>query len=141
MRQRDETRIIKKYPNRRLYDTHTSTYITLSEIKQMVLDKEIFEVIDVKSSENLTKNILLQILLEEESCGVPLFSSSVLLQIIRSYSHETHGLLCSFFEENMHAFAEIQDSIIHQSQTTHVASISEAFIDARGCESTTPLQI
>ena len=60
-------RFIKKYPNRRLYDTETSTYITLSDVKQLVLDQEEFKVIDAKTNEDLTRSILLQIILEEES--------------------------------------------------------------------------
>ena len=72
MRKRSDQRIIKKYPNRRLYDTHTSTYITLADVKQMVLANEVFEVVDVKSNEDLTRSILLQIILEEEAGGLPL---------------------------------------------------------------------
>jgi len=67
-------RLIKKYPNRRLYDTQTSTYITLADVKQLVLENESFKVVDAKSSEDLTRSILLQIILEEESGGMPMFS-------------------------------------------------------------------
>ena len=108
MRKRSETRVIKKYPNRRLYDTHTSNYITLADVKQMVLGNEVFEVVDVKSNENLTRSILLQIILEEESGGLPLFSSTVLSQIIRSYGNVMQGMLGSYLEKNMQAFSEIQ---------------------------------
>ena len=111
MRKRSETRVIKKYPNRRLYDTHTSTYITLADVKQMVLGNEIFEVVDVKSNENLTRSILLQIILEEESGGLPLFSSTVLSQIIRSYGNVMQGMLGSYLEKNMQAFSEIQANL------------------------------
>ena len=65
-------RLIKKYPNRRLYDTETSTYITLSDVKQLVLDQEDFKVLDAKSNDDLTRSILLQIILEEESGGLPM---------------------------------------------------------------------
>src|SRR5678816_4629427 len=78
-------RLIKKYPNRRLYDTKTSSYITLADVKQMVLKQEEFQVVDAKSGEDLTRQILLQIILEEESGGVPMFSSNLLSQLIRSY--------------------------------------------------------
>ena len=64
-------RVIKKYPNRRLYDTHTSSYITLAEIKQLVMDHKAFAVVDAKTSEDLTRSILLQIILEEEAGGSP----------------------------------------------------------------------
>src|ERR1700681_3420669 len=71
----EEIRLIKKYPNRRLYDTATSSYITLADVKQLVLDQVIFKVVDAKSDEDLTRAILLQIILEEESAGAPMFSS------------------------------------------------------------------
>ncbi|TDR33067.1 polyhydroxyalkanoate synthesis repressor PhaR [Hydromonas duriensis] len=116
MRKRSEQRVIKKYPNRRLYDTHTSTYITLVDVKQMVLDNEAFEVVDVKTNENLTRSILLQIILEEESGGFPLFSSTVLSQIIRSYGNAMQGMLGSYLEKNMQAFAEIQNNLSSQTQ-------------------------
>ena len=76
-------RLIKKYPNRRLYDTQTSSYITLADVKQLVLANETFLVVDAKTEEDLTRSILLQIILEEESNGQPMFSSSALSQIIR----------------------------------------------------------
>ncbi|MDB6002808.1 MAG: polyhydroxyalkanoate biosynthesis repressor PhaR, partial [Rhizobacter sp.] len=78
-------RILKKYPNRRLYDTRHSTYITLADVKQMVLEGQDFVVRDAKTSDDLTRSILLQIILEEETGGVPLFSSQMLAQLIRFY--------------------------------------------------------
>ena len=75
-----EDRLIKKYPNRRLYDTQTSTYVTLTDIKGLVMANEIFKVIDAKTEEDLTRNILLQIILEEEAGGAPIFSSQMLSQ-------------------------------------------------------------
>ena len=85
-------RLIKKYPNRRLYDTQTSSYITLSDVKQLVLDNEVFTVVDAKTNEDLSRSILLQIILEEEASGAPMFSSDVLSQIIRFYGHAMQGL-------------------------------------------------
>ena len=76
-------RVIKKYPNRRLYDTHTSSYITLAEIKQLVMDHKAFAVVDAKTSEDLTRSILLQIILEEEAGGSPMFTAPVLANISR----------------------------------------------------------
>src|SRR6478736_4775781 len=78
-------RVIKKYPNRRLYDTETSTYITLTEVKQLVMDKAPFVVRDAKSGDDLTRSILLQIILEEEAGGAPMFTEQVLASIIRFY--------------------------------------------------------
>ncbi|MDP3310862.1 MAG: polyhydroxyalkanoate synthesis regulator DNA-binding domain-containing protein, partial [Polaromonas sp.] len=71
-------RIIKKYPNRRLYDTDTSTYITLADVKQLVMDSADFVVRDAKTSEDLTRSIMLQIILEEETGGAPMFTEAVL---------------------------------------------------------------
>ncbi len=71
----DSVRLIKKYPNRRLYDTQTSSYITLADVKELVLKHEDFQVIDAKSGDDLTRSILLQIILEEEAGGQPMFSS------------------------------------------------------------------
>lgn len=102
------TRIIKKYPNRRLYDTATSTYITLAEVKQFVLEHQDFRVQDARTSEDLTRSILLQIILEEESGGVPMFSSDMLANVIRYYGHSMQGLMGSYLERSIHAFHEAQ---------------------------------
>ena len=109
-------RLIKKYPNRRLYDTQTSTYITLSDVKQLVLDHEAFKVIDAKSSEDLTRSIMLQIILEEESGGVPMFSSTMLAHVIRFYGHAMQGVMGSYLEQNIQAFTDIQEKMAGQSR-------------------------
>jgi polyhydroxyalkanoate synthesis repressor PhaR len=101
-------RLIKKYPNRRLYDTQTSSYITLTDVKQLVLDNEEFSVVDAKSNMDLTRSILLQIILEEEASGAPMFSSVVLSQIIRYYGHAMQGMMGSYLEKNVQAFTDIQ---------------------------------
>jgi polyhydroxyalkanoate synthesis repressor PhaR len=108
-------RLIKKYPNRRLYDTQTSTYITLSDVKQLVLETEEFKVLDAKTSEDLTRSILLQIILEEESGGLPMFSSPMLSQIIRFYGHAMQGMMGAYLEKNIQAFIEIQNKMGEQS--------------------------
>jgi polyhydroxyalkanoate synthesis repressor PhaR len=108
-------RIIKKYPNRRLYDTETSAYITLAEIKQFVLEYQIFEVHDARSNEDLTRSILLQIILEEESGGVPMFSADMLANIIRYYGHSMQGLMGSYLERSIGAFHEAQRKFQEQS--------------------------
>ena len=117
-------RFIKKYPNRRLYDTETSTYITLSDVKQLVLDQEDFKVIDAKTNEDLTRSILLQIILEEESGGVPMFSSSMLTQIIRFYGHAMQGMMGTYLEKNIQAFIEIQNKLAEQSKSLYDNSSS-----------------
>ena len=101
-------RIIKKYPNRRLYDTETSTYITLAEVKELVLGYKDFQVQDAKTGDDLTRSILLQIILEEESGGVPMFSTDMLSNIIRYYGHSMQGLMGSYLERSIHAFHEAQ---------------------------------
>ncbi len=101
-------RILKKYPNRRLYDTLTSSYITLADVKRMVLEGAPFEVRDAKSGDELTRSILLQIILEEETGGVPMFSTQMLAQIIRFYGHAMQGVMGSYLEKNLQALAEMQ---------------------------------
>jgi polyhydroxyalkanoate synthesis repressor PhaR len=101
-------RVLKKYPNRRLYDTRSSSYITLADVKDMVLKLEDFEVRDAKSGEDLTRSILLQIILEEESGGVPMFSSQMLAQMIRFYGHSMQGMMGAYLEKNLQTFVELQ---------------------------------
>ncbi|MFM8769571.1 MAG: polyhydroxyalkanoate synthesis repressor PhaR [Rubrivivax sp.] len=101
-------RVLKKYPNRRLYDTQTSSYITLSDVKRMVLQDEPFQVRDAKSGEDLTRSILLQIILEEETGGVPIFSTQMLAQLIRFYGHAMQGMMGAYLEKNLQTFVELQ---------------------------------
>jgi len=101
-------RILKKYPNRRLYDTLTSSYITLADVKKMVLEAAPFEVRDAKSGDDLTRAILLQIILEEETGGMPMFNTQMLAQIIRFYGHAMQGVMGSYLEKNLQALAELQ---------------------------------
>lgn len=108
-------RMLKKYPNRRLYDTQTSSYITLADVKRMVLEGQEFEVVDAKSGQNLTRSILLQIILEEESGGLPMFSSEALAQIIRFYGHAMQGVMGTMIEKNLQAFAELQGQFMNKS--------------------------
>ena len=110
------TRLIKKYPNRRLYDTKTSSYITLADVKQMVLKNEDFQVLDAKTNEDLSRQILLQIILDEESGGMPMFSSDLLLQMIRSYGSAMQGFMGSYLEKNLEGFQQMQKALQDQSQ-------------------------
>jgi polyhydroxyalkanoate synthesis repressor PhaR len=110
-------RVIKKYPNRRLYDTDTSTYITLAEVKQLVMDNEAFVVRDAKSNEDLTRSILLQIILEEEAGGTPMFSEAALANLIRFYGHAAQGFMGTYLEKNVQAFTDIQAKLAEQSKT------------------------
>jgi polyhydroxyalkanoate synthesis repressor PhaR len=110
-------RVIKKYPNRRLYDTDTSAYITLAEVKRLVMDHESFVVRDAKSSEDLTRSILLQIILEEEAGGTPMFSEAALANLIRFYGHAAQGFMGTYLEKNVQAFTDIQAKLAEQSKT------------------------
>ena len=108
-------RVIKKYPNRRLYDTTTSTYITLAEVKQLVMASENLVVRDAKTSEDITRSILLQIILEEEAGGAPMFTEAVLSNIIRFYGHAMQGFMGSYLEKNIQMFTDMQARLAEQS--------------------------
>jgi polyhydroxyalkanoate synthesis repressor PhaR len=110
----DKVRLIKKYPNRRLYDTSESRYITLAEVREMVTRGESFKVVDSQSEEDLTRNILLQIIIEQESEQKPLFSTDILQQFIRFYGDSSQQGFTSFLEQTLHFFQEQQQSF--QSQ-------------------------
>jgi polyhydroxyalkanoate synthesis repressor PhaR len=109
-------RIIKKYPNRRLYDTETSGYITLEDVRKLVLANQAFKVLDAKTEEDLTRSILLQIILEEEAGGTPLFSAPMLSQMIRFYGNAMQSVMGSYLEKTMQAFVEIQANVADQSK-------------------------
>ncbi len=107
----DGTRLLKKYPNRRLYDTVASSYITLTDVKKMVMTGQSFVVRDAKSDQDLTRSILLQIILEEETGGAPMFTAQTLAQIIRFYGHAMQGVMGSYLEKNLQTFTEIQSRL------------------------------
>jgi polyhydroxyalkanoate synthesis repressor PhaR len=88
----------------------------LSDVKQLVLDQEDFKVLDAKSNDDLTRSILLQIILEEESGGLPMFSSVMLSQIIRFYGHAMQGMMGTYLEKNIQAFIDIQQKLSEQSK-------------------------
>jgi polyhydroxyalkanoate synthesis repressor PhaR len=101
-------RVIKKYPNRRLYDTETSSYITLAEVKQLVMNKASFVVRDAKTGDDLTRSILLQVILEEEAGGAPMFSEQVLASIIRFYGQAMQSYMGPYLEKNIQAMSDVQ---------------------------------
>lgn len=115
----ESSRLIKKYPNRRLYDTKTSAYITLSDVKDLVLTTEPFKVLDAKNGEDLTRSILLQIILEEETAGVPLFTTDLLSQMIRFYGHAMQGMLGKYLETNIKSFTDFQKKLQEQSHSLY----------------------
>lgn len=112
-----DVRTIKKYPNRRLYDTAISSYITLADVKNLVLDGVEFEVIDAKTKADLTRTVLLQIIAEEEEGGEPIFSADLLAQVIRSYGGSEQNMLTSYLEKSMQLWAEQQRLFREQART------------------------
>ena len=112
-------RVIKKYPNRRLYDTANSGYITLADVKQMTLEFIDFQVIDAKTGDDLTRAVLLQIILEEESAGLPMFSSEMLSQMIRFYGNALQGIMGNYMEQNVRAFVAIQGKLQDQAKQVY----------------------
>ena len=140
-------RLIKKYPNRRLYDTELSRYITLVDIRDLVLRGVEFHVLDTNTNEDITRQILMQIIMEEEAGGRPLFSASMLAQIIRFYGGTVQGLFARFLEESMALFARNQDQMrqtvgadpleamgkLAQRNLELWTSIQDSFFKAAGC--------
>ncbi len=104
-------RIIKKYPNRRLYDTQVSRYVTLDDMRELVMRGIEFQVVDANNNEDLTRAILLQIMLEEESGGQPLFNAHMLAQIIRFYGGTLQGLLSRYMEKSLDLFVKQQNQL------------------------------
>jgi polyhydroxyalkanoate synthesis repressor PhaR len=110
-------RKIKKYPNRRLYDTSKSTYITLDDVKTLVLGLERFVVVDSKTEEDLTRSILLQIIMEQEGDdGESVMTNEVLMSLIRFYGQPLRGEMSKYLESSVKVFLEQQDTITDQMQ-------------------------
>ena len=101
-------KLIKKYPNRRLYDTETSKYITLADLKKMITEGATIKVVDSNSEEDITRNILMQIIMDSESAGEPIFNTAMLQQIIRFYGGPLQGMFAQYLEDSMQLFARQQ---------------------------------
>jgi len=111
-------RILRKYTNRRLYDTSRSCYVTLEDVKQLVMNGETFQVQDSKTGQDLTRNILLQIISEQEADGGgTLLTNQVLQQLIRFYGDSMQGMMSQYLEQSISAFLEHQDRIRDQMET------------------------
>jgi polyhydroxyalkanoate synthesis repressor PhaR len=106
-----EPRVIKKYPNRRLYDTAESRYITLADIRKLVVENVDFVVMDKKTQDDITRSILLQVIAEQEHVGDPLMSRDFLSQVIRSYGGTMQGVIGSYLEQSLKLFAAQQREI------------------------------
>ena len=131
-----QLRVIKKYPNRRLYDTEISSYITLADVRQLICDGEEFEVRDAKSGEDLTRSVLLQIIAEHEERGQPMFSTQLLTQIIRFYGDSLQGFMGSYLERSMQLFLDQQsqfrsqlNNLLGQTPWSMLNSLSERNLD------------
>lgn len=107
-------RIIKKYPNRRLYDTEISSYIKLDDVRQLVLDHEEVQVVDAKSGDDLTRSVLLQIIAEHEERGEPLFTTQLLTRLIRFYGDALQGFMGSYLERSLDVFLDQQQQFRKQ---------------------------
>ncbi|MBJ6979529.1 MULTISPECIES: polyhydroxyalkanoate synthesis repressor PhaR [unclassified Luteimonas] len=107
-------RVIKKYPNRRLYDTEISSYITIEDVRQLIVDGEDFEVRDAKSGDDLTRQVLLQIISEQEQDGQPILSTELLSQIIRFYGDSLQGFMGPYLERSMKTFLDQQQQFRQQ---------------------------
>jgi polyhydroxyalkanoate synthesis repressor PhaR len=129
-------RVIKKYPNRRLYDTEISSYITIEDVRQLVVDNEPFEVRDAKTGEDITRSVLLQIIAEHEEKGQPMFSTQLLSQIIRFYGDSLQGFMGSYLERSLQTFLEQSqqfrsqlNSIIGQTPWAMLNDLTERNLD------------
>ena len=107
-------RVIKKYPNRRLYDTEQSRYITLVDLQALVMSGEEFEVVDANSGKDITRTILLQIISEQESGGQPLFTTDILLRIIRFYGASVQDAFSTYLEQSLSLFEQQQQAFNEQ---------------------------
>ena len=106
-----QLRIIKKYPNRRLYDTEISSYITLEDVRQLIIEREDFVVRDARSGADLTRQVLMQIIAEHEEHGEPIFSTELLTQVIRFRGDVLQGAMSSFLERSLAFFLEQQQQL------------------------------
>ena len=116
-------RIIKKYPNRRLYDTKHSVYITLENIRELVIKNKEFIVKDVKTGEDLTKNTLLQIIMEREGNSGPLFSTETLTHIVRFYEDSIKSIAGDYLHESIGKFASKENNAEHYIETNAIKNL------------------
>jgi len=112
----DGERVIKKYPNRRLYDTATSSHVALADIKLLVMAGEPLVVRDAKTGEDLTRSILLQIILEQEAEGAPILTERMLANVIRFYGNTMQGFMGPYLEKNVQTFVDIQTQLAERSK-------------------------
>jgi len=132
-----DTRIIKKYPNRRLYDTKISSYITLQDIKELVMSYNEFKVIDAKTKEDLTRCTLMQLIAEEETNGNPILTSEILKEFVRFYGDSMQAMMSRFLEHSIKLFMEKRaglksplNSMLDTKKTSQMQHIAEQNIQS-----------
>ena len=116
---------IKKYANRRLYDTESSSYITLDKLAGMIRDGRDFEVLDAKSGEDITHQILTQIIVDEESRGTTMLPANFLRQLIGMYGGQSQSMVSPFLESAMEAFKKNQETVAGAFSTTMFADLAK----------------
>ena len=121
-------RVIKKYPNRRLYDTQESKYVTLHDVRKLVLDGVPFQVIDKKTEEDITRSILLQIIIEQEEDGEPIFTTDILEQIIGFYGNSVQSVASDFLANSLELFRDQQEQF--QARMTEAMRATNPFSSA-----------
>jgi len=109
-----DVRVIKKYPNRRLYDTEISRYITLEEVRQLVLQNVKFRVHDKNSGDDITRSIMLQVIAEQEQGGNPIFTPELLSHIIRFYGDPMQHSITRYLELSIQLFLQKQSQFSEQ---------------------------
>ena len=117
-----DPRVIKKYPNRRLYDTVESRYITLADVRKLVVDRIEFVVIDKKSQNDITRSILLQVIADQEHSGEPVMSRDFLSHIIHTYGGSLHGMIGSYLEQSVKLFVAQQREMRERGKTAGTES-------------------
>lgn len=141
-----DTRIIKKYPNRRLYDTQISSYITLQDIKELVMSYCDFKVIDAKTKEDLTRCTLMQLIAEEEANGSPILTADILQEFVRFYGDSMQAMMSRFLEHSVKLFMEKRaglksplNSMLGTNQTLQMQNIAEQNLDSFDRDFSAPL--
>lgn len=124
-----DIRILKKYPNRRIYDTHTSTYINLEDIKKMVIEGIDFKVVDSKSKADLTRSVLLQLITEQESESNPLFSADNLKSFIYYYDQNQQDLFSEYINQSLNFFQQQQEQFNKNMQDMMTVNPMQLFSD------------
>lgn len=127
-----DPRVIKKYPNRRLYDTVESRYITLADVRKLVVDRIDFIVLDKKSQSDITRSILLLVIAEQEHSGEPVMSRDFLSHVIRTYGSPLHAMLCSYLEQSVKLFLAQQREQRERSKTLGTIDSEDAVAQLAG---------